>query len=72
MASGRGKGVSDEELKAVEYELLRDKNVEENEKRMALVRQSSAAVREDVEASKTQKKKRKAPSQLKLETRAVF
>ncbi|KAM0927247.1 hypothetical protein ACQ4PT_003309 [Festuca glaucescens] len=57
MASGRGKSkdvmVTDEQLAEVEYELARNRMVEENEKRMAHlgIRQTSAALRE------TEKKK---------------
>ncbi|KAM0830536.1 hypothetical protein ACQ4PT_066145 [Festuca glaucescens] len=67
MASGRGKSkdaiVTDEQLAEVEYELARNRNIEENEKRMALIREKHAALREVYEASQPAKqRKRKAPS----------
>ena len=55
-----------DQLKEVEYELKRKKNVEENEKRLAVIRQKSAALQEHIEkerqlaeASKPPKKKNK-------------
>uniref|UniRef100_A0ACD5VQC6 Uncharacterized protein n=1 Tax=Avena sativa TaxID=4498 RepID=A0ACD5VQC6_AVESA len=54
--------VTDEQLKEVEYELQRQKNLEENERRMALVRRASSALSEDIQASRPPKQKRKAPS----------
>ncbi|KAM0830522.1 hypothetical protein ACQ4PT_066140 [Festuca glaucescens] len=67
MASGRGKSkdaiVTDEQLAEVEYELARNRNIEKNEKRMALIREKHAALREVYEASQPAKqRKRKAPS----------
>lgn len=66
MASKRGKGkdgkVTDADLKAVEYELMRKKRLEENERRLAVVRQKKVALTEEIEARQPQKQKRKAPS----------
>ncbi|XP_048538602.1 uncharacterized protein LOC125517443 isoform X2 [Triticum urartu] len=63
-ANGRAKdgGVTEEQLKAVEYELLRSKTIEQNDKRLAAVRATRASMQEDMEANQAPKKKRKAPS----------
>jgi hypothetical protein len=61
MPSGRGKRndavVTDEELAEVEYELNRNRRVEENEKRLELlrIRQTSATLREMCEVSEPPK-----------------
>jgi hypothetical protein len=64
MPSGRGKsnaGVTDEELAEVEYELNRNRRVEENEKRLALlrIRQTSATLREMCEVSQPPKQRKR-------------
>jgi hypothetical protein len=65
MPSGRGKSkdavVTDEELAEVEYELNRNRIVEENEKRLALLglRQTSATLREMCEVSQPPKQRKR-------------
>jgi hypothetical protein len=63
MASGRGKSkdaaVTDEQLAEVEYELNRNKRVEENEKRLALLRHTSATLTEICEASQPPKQRKR-------------
>jgi hypothetical protein len=65
MPSGRGKNkdavVTDEELAEVEYELNRNRMVEENEKRLALLglRQTSATLREMCEVSQPPKQRKR-------------
>ena len=63
-ASGKAKdgGVTEEQLKAVEYELLRSKTIEQNDKRLAAVRATRASMQEDMEANQAPKKKRKVCS----------
>lgn len=63
-ANGRAKdgGVTEEQLKAVEYELLRSKTIEQNDKRLAAVRATRASMQEDMEANQAPKKKRKVCS----------
>ena len=60
-ANGRAKdgGVTEEQLKAVEYELLRSKTIEENDKRLAAVRATRASMQEDMEVKQAPQKKRK-------------
>jgi transposase len=65
MPSGRGKSkdvvVTDEELAKVEYELNRNRIVEENEKRLALlrIRQTSSTLREMCEVSQPPKQRKR-------------
>lgn len=63
MASANGKakngGVTVDQLKAVEYELQRSKNIEENDKRLAAVRATKASMQANMEANQSSKKKRK-------------
>ena len=63
-ANGRAKdgGVTEEQLKVVEYELLRSKTIEQNDKRLAAVRATRAFMQEDMEANQAPKKKRKVCS----------
>ena len=60
-ANGRAKdgGVTEEQLKAVEYELLRSKTIEQNDKRLAAVRATRASMQEDMEVKQAPQKKRK-------------
>ena len=60
-ASGKGNdgGVSMDQLKAVEHELQRKRFIEENERRMEVIRQKSVALQEAMEATKPPKKKKK-------------
>jgi hypothetical protein len=62
MASGRGRGkdarVTDEQLKEVEYELQRNKSVEENKRKLASVLQTKYGVSEEFNARRTQKQKK--------------
>uniref|UniRef100_A0A8R7P824 Transposase, Ptta/En/Spm, plant n=1 Tax=Triticum urartu TaxID=4572 RepID=A0A8R7P824_TRIUA len=62
--NGRAKdgGVTEEQLKAVEYELLRSKTIEQNDKRLAAVRATRASMQEDMVANQAPQNKRKAPS----------
>lgn len=55
-------GVTEEQLKAVEYELQGSKNIEENDKRLAAARATRASMQADMEANQAPQKKRKAPS----------
>jgi hypothetical protein len=63
MASARGKGkdgrVTNDDLRAVEYELLRTKTMEQNEIQLALVRQKSHALSQEIEASRPPKQRKK-------------
>ena len=63
-ANGRAKhgGVMEEQLKAVEYELLRSKTIEQNDKRLAAVRATRASMQEYMEANQAPQKKRKVCS----------
>ena len=70
MASASGKGndgtVTMDQLKEVEYELKRKKNVEENEKRLAVIRQKSAALQEHIEKEKQVGEANKPPKKKKV------
>ena len=55
-------GVMEEQLKAVEYDLLRSKIIEENDKRLAAVRATRASMQEYMEANQATQKKRKVCS----------
>jgi hypothetical protein len=63
MASGRGKSkdaiVTDEQLAQVEYELARNRNIEENAKRMAHILEKRATVSEAYEASQPAKQRKR-------------
>jgi hypothetical protein len=63
MASGRGNSkdavVTDEQLAEVEYEINRNRIVEENEKRLALLRRTGAALREICEPSQPPKQRKR-------------
>jgi hypothetical protein len=65
MASGRGKSkdvmVTDEQLAQVEYELARNRMVEENEERMARlgIPRASVAFKDACEASRPPKQKKR-------------
>ncbi|XP_010239914.1 uncharacterized protein LOC104585337 [Brachypodium distachyon] len=68
MASTRGKdkdgGVTSDELKAVEYQLQRTRQIEENSKKLAIVRERRDALRGHMEATQPPNKKRKASSRI--------
>jgi hypothetical protein len=60
--SGRGSkdaAVTDEQLAEVEYKPNRNRRVEENEKRLRLLRHTSSALREICEASQPPKQRKR-------------
>ena len=69
MASTSGKGndggVTMDQLKEVEYQLKRNKIVEENEKRLAVIRQKSAALQDHIEKEKQLAEENKPPKNKK-------